>query len=52
MEKNHKGLERLYRTGSTKGVNPNHAPKLKRQLARLDAAQRPQDIGKMGDSQI
>ncbi len=40
----HKGLERLYRTGSVSGVNPQHAAKLRRQLARLDAAQRPQDM--------
>jgi proteic killer suppression protein len=40
----HKGLEKLYRTGSTAGVNPQHAKKLKRQLARLEAAEGPQDM--------
>lgn len=40
----HKGLEKLYRTGSTAGVNPQHAKKLKRQLARLETAEGPQDM--------
>ena len=32
----HKGLERLYRDGSTKGVQAAHAPKLLRILSALD----------------
>jgi proteic killer suppression protein len=34
----HKGLEALYRTGSSRGVQAAHAPKLSRILAALDAA--------------
>jgi proteic killer suppression protein len=34
----HKGLELLYRTGSTKGVQAAHAPKLMRILGLLDVA--------------
>ena len=34
----HKGLELLFRTGSTRGVQAAHAPKLARILAALDAA--------------
>jgi proteic killer suppression protein len=32
----HKGLEALFRTGSTKGVHPQLAPKLRRALSRLN----------------
>ncbi|HPE13450.1 MAG TPA: type II toxin-antitoxin system RelE/ParE family toxin, partial [Actinomycetota bacterium] len=34
----HKGLERLYRDGSKKGVQPAHVPKLLRILSALDVA--------------
>ena len=34
----HKGLETLYRTGSSRDVQLAHAPKLSRILAALDAA--------------
>lgn len=34
----HKGLERLYRTGSSRGINPEHVPKITRVLAILDVA--------------
>jgi proteic killer suppression protein len=34
----HSGLKRLFETGDTKGVDPGHANKLRRQLDRLDAA--------------
>ncbi|MEX2641845.1 MAG: type II toxin-antitoxin system RelE/ParE family toxin [Acetobacterales bacterium] len=34
----HKGLRRLYETGSRRGVRPDHAEKLRRILARLDVA--------------
>ena len=40
----HKGLERLYRDGSTKGVQAAHAPKLLRILSTLDVAQTPNDL--------
>lgn len=40
----HKGLERLYRDGSTKGVQAAHAPKLLRILSVLDVAQTPKDL--------
>jgi proteic killer suppression protein len=44
----HKGLETLFRTGSKAGVQPAHAPRLRRQLAQLDAAAGPQDMGLPG----
>lgn len=34
----HKGLERLYRTGSSRGINPEHVAKIARVLAMLDVA--------------
>ena len=40
----HKGLEQFYETGSTRGIQASHAPKLRRQLARLDASVVPQDM--------
>lgn len=40
----HKGLERLYRDGSKKGVQPAHIPKLLRILSALDVAQMPGDL--------
>lgn len=40
----HKGLEQLYRTGSKRGVNAAHAPKLLRILSVLDIAQGPDDL--------
>lgn len=44
----HKGLEALFRSGSKAGVQPAHAPRLRRQLAQLDAANGPQDMGLPG----
>ena len=44
----HKGLEVLYQTGSTRGVEATHAPKLSRMLAALDAAASPIDLGLPG----
>jgi proteic killer suppression protein len=44
----HKGLEVLYRTGSTRGVQAAHAPKLLRILAALDAANSPADLNQPG----
>ena len=40
----HKGLERLYRDGSKKGVQADHVPKLIRILSLLDVAQAPVDL--------
>jgi toxin HigB-1 len=40
----HKGMEQFYETGSTRGIQAHHVPKLRRQLARLDAAALPQDM--------
>ena len=40
----HKGLERLYRDGSKKGVQATHIPKLLRILSLLDVAQTPDDL--------
>jgi proteic killer suppression protein len=40
----HKGLERLYRDGSKKGVQASHVPKLLRVLSALDVAQSPDDL--------
>jgi proteic killer suppression protein len=44
----HKGLERFFRSGSKAGVRAAHAPRLARQLARLDAARRPEDMAVPG----
>jgi len=44
----HKGLQAFYETGSKAGVGPDHAAKLKRLLARLDAAAGPQDMNVPG----
>ena len=35
----HKGLEKFYRSGTTKGIQASHARKLRMQLAALDTAQ-------------
>lgn len=40
----HKGLELLFRTGSTKGVQGAHGAKLLRILAALDVAAGPDDL--------
>ncbi len=34
----HKGLKKFYETGSKQGVQAQHAPKLRMQLAALDSA--------------
>ena len=44
----HKGLETLYRTGSTRGVQAAHVPKLLRILAALDAASSPTELNQPG----
>ena len=40
----HKGLEKFYESGSTKGIQANHAKKLRMQLAALDTAQSVEDM--------
>jgi len=40
----HKGLEKFYESGSTKGIQANHAKKLRMQLAALDTAQSVDDM--------
>ena len=44
----HKGLEALFRTGSTKGVNPQLAPKLRRILLRLNDGPLPEAMALPG----
>jgi len=40
----HKGLEKFYESGSTRGIQANHARKLRMQLAALDTAHTIDDI--------
>jgi len=40
----HKGLKKIYETGNTKGIQSNHARKLRMQLAALDTAQSIEDM--------
>jgi proteic killer suppression protein len=40
----HKGLEAFFRTGTKKGIQPQHATKLQLQLATLDNATGPDDM--------
>ena len=40
----HKGLERYFETGSTRGIQPRHSRKLRMQLAALDTAKNIEDI--------
>lgn len=44
----HKGLERFYRTGSTRGIQAAHANKLRRILGLMDVATEPQDLNLPG----
>jgi toxin HigB-1 len=44
----HKGLETLYRTGSGRGVQAVHIPKLSRILAALNAATSPEELNLPG----
>ena len=44
----HKGIERFFRAGSKAAIQPQHAPKLRRQLAQLDAAANPRDMSIAG----
>ena len=40
----HKGLERFYEVGNTRGFQSDHAKKLRMQLAALDTAQNIEDL--------
>lgn len=40
----HKGLEKFYQSGSTRGIQSKHAKKLRMQLAALDTAQAIEDM--------
>lgn len=44
----HKGLQAFYERGTKAGIQAAHAPKLARQLARLEQAQAPQDMNLPG----
>ena len=44
----HKGLEAFFATGSKAGIQPAHAARLRRQLARLDQASEPGDMNLPG----
>lgn len=44
----HKGLQAFFETGSKAGIQPHHAQKLARQLARLNAAKVPEDMNLPG----
>jgi proteic killer suppression protein len=44
----HKGLQRFFRTGSKSGIQPQHAPRLRLQLARLDSASSAVDMNLPG----
>lgn len=40
----HKGLEKLYRYGTKRGIQADHVPKLLRILSALDVAQSAEDL--------
>ncbi len=44
----HAGLEKFYKNDSKAGINPSHAKKLRKQLASLDAAAKPEDMNAPG----
>ncbi len=44
----HKGLQSFFMTGSKAGIQPSHAARLGRQLARLDLAQTATDMNVPG----
>jgi proteic killer suppression protein len=44
----HKGLQAFFETGSKSGIQPHHAAKLARQLARLHAAKGAEDMNLPG----
>lgn len=44
----HKGLQAFFETGSKKGIQAHHAPRLERQLLRLDLARTVSDMNVPG----
>lgn len=44
----HKGLEDFFHTGGKAGIQPAHAARLRRQLAKLDTSAVPQDMNLPG----
>ena len=44
----HKGLKTFFETGKRAGIQPHHAPRLARQLSRLDQARAPADMNLPG----
>ena len=44
----HKGLKVFFESGSTKGINSQHVNKIKRQLAVLNRAVKPEDVNMPG----
>ncbi|MBI1627071.1 type II toxin-antitoxin system RelE/ParE family toxin [Comamonas suwonensis] len=44
----HKGLERFFKTGSKAGIQAAHESRLRRQLAALNSAKKPSDMGVPG----
>jgi len=40
----HKGLQRFYKTGKTKGIQVNHINRLRLILTNLDQAEKPSDM--------
>ncbi|AVO30336.1 peptidase [Stenotrophomonas maltophilia] len=48
MSFRHKGLERLYRTGSSSGIRQSHASRILMILSILDAAASPADLAMPG----
>lgn len=44
----HSGLEVFFNTGSKKGIQPHHEKRLRNQLAALNSAQKPEDMGVPG----
>ena len=44
----HKGLHAIFEKGSKAGIQPSHAPRLARQLARLDLAHTAEDMNTPG----
>nr|WP_238717938.1 type II toxin-antitoxin system RelE/ParE family toxin [Petrachloros mirabilis] len=44
----HRGLEQFFELGSTRGIQANHAKRIRMILARLNAATSPQDMNLPG----
>ena len=44
----HKGLQAFFEKGGKAGIQPHHAPRLSRQLVRLDVAKVPEDMNVPG----